>query len=265
MRITIVFFGAALCACANDPMYLPQTVVLEGGVPDANGMTMPVKSSLQIPFKPETMADMTTRMDLMTKLGVDVPYIKVDDVDLEVEWTVQNLDMNPGQFVIGVNGANEVFAYDPTLIVVDPNDEEAPPTPDLAGDIPTDIGPMQTLSGTIREDQLLEAAIDLDQITRGNMNPFAANLTVSKNIASFQPMTALDPTMPDLMQMPTGPEIPRAAFRGFIRLDIVFTPNTHMEMSYTVRARDHRGIIDDKGVDAPMEELWIVMPPFFTL
>jgi hypothetical protein len=79
-------------------------------------MTMPVKSSLQVPFKPETMADMTARMDLTTKLGVDVPYIKVGDVDLEVEWTVQNLDNMPGQFVIGVNGANEVFAYDPTLI-----------------------------------------------------------------------------------------------------------------------------------------------------
>jgi hypothetical protein len=260
----IVVLGA-LVACANDPVYLPQTTTLEGGVPDATGMTMPVKSSLQIPFKPETMADMTARMDLTTKLGVDVPYIKVGDVDLEVEWTVQNLDNMPGSFMIGVNGANEVFAYDPTLIVVDPNDDEAPPTPDLAGDIPTDIGANQTLSGTIREDQLLEAAIDLDQITRGNMNPFAANLTVSKNIASFQPMTALDPTMPDLVQMPTGPEIPRAAFRGFIRIDVVFTPNRHMEMTYTVRARDHRGIIDDKGVDAPVEELWIVMPPFFTL
>jgi hypothetical protein len=266
MRIKLIGFGAALLgACANDPVYLPQTVTLEGGVPDATGMTAPVKSSLQIPFKPETQADMDTRMALTTQLGVDVPYIKVGDVDLEVEWTVTNLDSMPGQFVIELNGANEVFAYDPTMILLDPGDDEAPPTPGLSGDIPTDIAANQSISGTFREDQLLEAAIDLDQITRGNMNPFAAMLTVSKNVASFQPMTMYDPTMPDAMQTPTGAEIPRAAFRGFIRIDIVFTPSTHMEMNYTVRARDHRGIIHDHGVDAPVDQLWIVTPPFFTI
>ena len=65
------------------------------------------------------------------------------------------------------------------MIVLDPGDDEAPPTPRPRGRHPDrHRGATATVSGVFREDQLLEAAIDLDQITRGNVNPFAATLTI---------------------------------------------------------------------------------------
>ena len=86
--------------------------------------------------------------------------------------------------------------------------------------------------GVFREDQLLEAAIDLDQITRGNINMFAATLVVNKNDPSFQPMSAqLPPPMGSNQappQNPMGSAVPRAAFRQFVRIDMVLKTDAHM-------------------------------------
>src|SRR4029079_3162378 len=89
---------------------------------------------------------------------------------------------------------------------------------------------------------------------RGNVNPFAATLIVNKNDPSFQPMsTPVLPTsaMPDAPpQTPVGMGIPRAAFANLVRIDLVFKPDHHMTLDYTVRVRDHRNIMADKGLSA---------------
>ena len=250
--------GLGLGACANDPMYVPAPTNLEAGIADAMGNLSQAKASMTLPFKTEKPADATARAALATKLGVMVPYVKVGDVSVEVEWTIKNLDMVPGQAQVELDGANEFFAYDPSMIVLDPNAEEAPPTPGLSGDIPLDVPAGGEVTGVFREDQMLEASIDLDQITRGNANPFAATLTIDKNDTMFQP---LEPEQYDkdgnpLPRVPMGTPIPRAAFAQMIRVDLVFKPTTHMVLDYDVRVRDIRGIVDDKGLTSPMSELY---------
>lgn len=257
--------GIALLAvgCANDPEYIPAPMNLEGGMMDP--MTMEIvqpKSSLTLPVKTETDADAKTRADLAAKLGVDVPYVKVDDLQVSIEWTIKNLDDKPGQAKIQLNGANEYFAYDPSMLDFSGGDDEAPPTPGLDGDVPIDVPAGGMVQGEFREDQILEASIDLDQITRGNINPFAATLKVNKNDQSFQPVTLVMPTEedPDPVPVPVGDPIPRAAFAQMIRLDLVFKPNTHMVLEYAVRVRDIRGIMDDKLLNAAPADLTQFMP-----
>ena len=250
-----------LVGCANDPMYVPGPNTLEAGMMDSMGnMVAQAKSSLTLPIKTETTADATARATLATTLMVAVPYVKIDDIAVEVEYTIKNLDSEAGQAKVELNGANELFSYDPTLFA-DPNPEdEAPPPPGLAAnsDIPIDIAANGEIDGLFTEDETKEASVDLDMITRGNVNEFAATITVGdKNRQSFQPMT---PAMYDmdgneLPQSPMGPPIPRAAFPHIIRFDLVFTPDHHMVLDYNVRIRDLRGIVDNKGVAAPMTEL----------
>jgi hypothetical protein len=251
-------------ACANDPVYEQSPTNMEAGVADAAGVISIAKSSLQIPFKTETAADKATRMALATQLGVMVPYVKVDDVAVEIEYTIKNLEGSAGQALVELNGANEYFAYDPTLIKLDPGDDEAPPTPGLSGDIPIDIGPNASYTGTFREDQILEASVDLVEISQGNVNPYAAELNINKNDQTFQPLTpqTYDMEGDPLPQSPMGSPIPRAAFAAMVRFDLVFKPTTHMVLDYDVRVRDLRGIVDDKGLDAPVAELQdFGMPP----
>lgn len=253
MRIWIP--ALLVAACANDPAYLPYPGNLEAGVDDGDGGTSIARASLAIPIEPETEADAADRAARSTELGVEVPYVKVGDIEVAVEWTIKNLDTeNPGTARVQLNGANELFAYDPALVPV-LDDEEEIEAPGLEGDVPIALAAGATVSGAFREDQLREASIDLDAITRGNVNPFAATLTVNKNADSIQPMTPYDPTMPDVPQMPMGEPIPREAFRQMVRVDLVFRPDRHMVLEYTVRVRDIRGIVHDDLLAAPMDEL----------
>ncbi len=267
MRVAYPVVLVMMVGCANDPMYLPNPTTLEAGMDDGMGGTTQATSSLTLPIKPETSKDAAARMTLAAKLGVMVPYVKVGDLDIEVDYTIKNLDSMPGQVKIQLNGANEWFVYDPTMINLDPTNDEAPKTPGLQGDIPIDIPANGEVDGLFREDQLVEASIDCDQVTRGNVNPFAATLTVNKNDKSFQPMSMpVIPTaaMPDPPpQTATGTAIPREAFANLIRVDLVFKPDQHMTLDYVVRVRDHRGIMDDKGMSAPASELMMFMPAVY--
>jgi hypothetical protein len=241
-----MLIATTLAGCANDPVYIPAPMTVEAGVADpATGMLSQGKVSLQLPIKTETAGDAMKRNALATKLGIKVPYVKVGDLELDVEWTIKNLDTKPGHARIELDGANEFFSYDPSIIMLDPGNDEAPPTPGLDGDIPLDIPAGGELSGIFTEDQLREASIDLDQVTRGNVSPFRATLTVSKNAAAFQPLTLPMPMVMNYMQTPVGPPIPREAFAEITRIDLVFKPDTHMTLDFNVRVRDLRGIMHD--------------------
>src|SRR4051795_13440826 len=119
MRLVLMssmFVGLAwLVGCANDPEYIPAPMTMEAGVADMMGMLSEAKASLTLPIKTESAADKTKRDALSTQLGVTVPYVKVGDLELDVEWTIKNLDSKAGQAKIELNGANELFSFDPSI------------------------------------------------------------------------------------------------------------------------------------------------------
>jgi len=157
------------------------------------------------------------------------------------------------------------------LIQLGEADNEEIIAPGLAGDIPLEIPPSGEITGLFKEDDLREAAVDLDMITRGQVNPFRATLQVNKNVMSFDQVT---PVMFDmdgmaLPQTPTGLTFPRAAFAQLLRVDLVFKPDRHMVLEYTVRVRDVRhDLIHELGVDALVAapgELQPFTPADFTI
>lgn len=268
---TLVAIGlVSSLGCANDPVYLPSPTTIDAGeMMDMEGNLLPGIGVLVIPVKRETMEDAAdrARRQALMPAGVELPYIQVDDLEISVEWTIKNLTDKPGNAMVQFNGANQFFRYDPSMIELSA-DDEAPPPPGLSGDIPLDIPANGSLSGLFTEDNLREAAIDLDQITRGNVNPFRATLTISKNIDMF---AQLEPLMFDedgepLPQATTGVVFPREAIPAILEADIVFKPDRHMTLEYTVRVRDIRGdMLPDKLLTAPMDELEPFMPADFAI
>ena len=233
-------------------------MAIQAGMPDDMGQPTPGKASVQLPIKTETESDKAKRDALAQKLApIEVPYVRVGDLEIEVEYTIKNLDTkNPGKAIVELNGANEYFAYDPSVIRLAPDDKDAPPTPGLAGDIPVTIPAGSEVSGILTEDDVREAAIDLDEIT------------ISKNAKEFQPMTALMPGVENYMQVANGPAIPREAFAGLTRIDIVLKPDRQMTMEYNIRIRDLRGILHNLLLTAETEkpgELQTFAPADFTV
>ena len=265
--------------CANDPEYVQcgaSDMMDKCSLDSANATMMgtgkdaflAVKGSLHVPVRPETPDLTKARMALQMTMptGVDVPLYRDDQYDVSVEYTVKNLDSKPGQVKIELNAANEMFSWDPSMIM--PAGQESPPPPGLAGDVPIDIQGNGQLDGLFREDQLLEAAIDLDQITRGNVNMYAATLTVNKNDQSFQPLSAVMPppagSQDPPMQTANGSAVPRAAFRNIVRVDIVMKTDSHMTIDFALRLRPHvNDVIHAMGMDAPVAELTILDPAPF--
>ncbi len=244
MRSALI--GLLLVGCTNDPIYLPSPQGLTGGEPGMDGPSE-ARGSVQIPVNTETMKDATNRArrQALIDAASEIPYIAVDDLEVSVEWTIKNNDpAMAGSARIQLNGANQFFEYDPRLVILSA-DDEAPPSPGLAGDIPLDIPAGGTLSGLFREDELREASIDLDMITRARVNPFRATLVIDKNRTEFAEMTALtyDANGEPEAQMETGLEFPREAFAQLLRVDLVFKPDRPMVLEYTVRVRDVRGEI----------------------
>src|SRR5689334_5601957 len=164
MRVAIVSASvvglcglAGLAGCANDPLYIPGPMAMEAGNPDMMGAPTEAKASVELPIKTETASDKTKRDALQAKLApVMVPYVKIGDIEIEVEWTITNLDSKPGKATVELNGANEFFAYDPSTIVLEPGNDEAPPTPGLGGDIPIDVPAGAEVSGLLTEDDVRE-------------------------------------------------------------------------------------------------------------
>lgn len=237
---------AGLAACTSDPQYLPSPAPIEVGATDMSPFSG--TTSITLPIELETAAAAREREAMAAALGAPVPYVRLGDLDVEVEWTIKNLTAVPGQARVKLNGANELNAYAPLAFVIDPDEDREPPP--LAGDIPLDLGPDAVVSGVLREDQLREASLDLEQITRAGVNPFAAILTHNED-------------EPAVTVMPEGVAVPQDRLGQMIRFDLVFVANQHMVLEWALRVRDHRGLLHPDLGAAPAEELTVFDPAVF--
>lgn len=230
-------------ACTEDPVYLAPADQLEVVDPavaaSATGtITLPVSAA-------ELALDEPDRAMLEAELGVMVPQVRLGDLSVSVEWSVKNLSDTDGIARVQVNGGNEWFYFDPLLFVVDPDEDEQPPP--LMGDIPLSVPAGGLITGVFREDQFVEAAVDLELMSRGGLNPIAATLEIHEDTQEIVSPTG-------------GTPVPRQAFAGMVRFDFVFVASAHMVMEYAVRVRDHRGILHDMLLSAPPGELTAFAP-----
>lgn len=247
-HLAFTFVSAAgLVACTADPQYIPGPSSIEVGIEGSDVFTGTV--TIDLPVQLETMEDAEERAARALELGVGadlLAYVRLGDFDVSIEWTIKNLAGSEGEARILVNGGNQFWYYVPTEFVIDPEEDEEPPP--LMGDVPLIIPENGTRGGVFREDQIREASIDLEQITRAMINPFAAMLTINED----DPGVTIPPsTLPldDLAQM--------------IRFDIVFEADRHMVLEYAIRVRDRRNILHRDGLAAPAGEIVTWAPAMF--
>lgn len=244
-RFVLALF--AVGGCSADPQYLPGPTAIEVGIDGTDVFS--ATATIDLPIELESMEDAMERAELAMSIGVaadQLAYVRVGDLDVSIEWTIKNLSVNDGNARISVNGGNQFWYYVPLNFVVDPEEDEEPPP--LMGDIPLVVPGDGTLSGVFREDQLREASIDLEQISRAMVNPFAAVLTTNED----DPGVTIAPAL-----------VPLDALSQLVRYDLVFEADRHMVLEYGIRVRDHRGILHPEGLAAPTEELFAFTPMEF--
>jgi hypothetical protein len=266
---------APLAACAADPVYIQPPMGIEVGT-GADGDTGTATATVLMPYDAGHLNSMDYQREreaFLTELNARVdpdvtidqlPLVRLDQVDVSIEWTIRNLSEEPGEARINVNGGNQYFIYQPDLFVVDPTDPDAVVPPPLAGNVPIDVPALGDRSGVFREDQIREAALDLDLITRATLNPFAALLNNHEDIKNTSEI-AFQPYPPDQDPPPAPPPpMPIEIFAQFVQFDVTFTADRHMVLEYAVRVRDPDGVLHDELLDAPAEELYVFAPAIYT-
>src|SRR5207249_11797261 len=100
-------------------------------------------------------------------LTMPVPWAGTRDFAVQVEYSLKNLEDTGVTAYFSANGSNEFGDYVPAdYIDMAANAEDQTPPPPLMGGSPIVLGAKETRVGVLREDQISEASLDLEAITR---------------------------------------------------------------------------------------------------
>lgn len=257
MRVAVLILPFALFAagCLDEQRYLTP----EGGGPFAFAVTMDtppfftsrdgdlfiVEERIEIPFREPTAEELAELGDIgdMQVPYAQLPWLRRGDFELQVDYTVSNLDPERSVDVaVTVNGFNEFHEYVPGVSIV-----ENMLVADYSGwERALRLGPNERRSGTVREEELDEIAVDLATMVNGAPN--------ANQIVHPQSQSAVDPRsqafIPDVIPALTGMRIGMRVITG------PGAPPPALLMELTVRVRDVRHVLV-QGDDEP----WVAPTP----
>jgi hypothetical protein len=228
-RFLLLVVTAAGC---NDPTYLSERRPLEthpalspsmtGYADDSDLYVLPVRRPT--PDERTALAGEQRRRNL----PMPVPWAGTRDFSIEIEYSVKNLESRPVQAFFKLDGGNEFGDYVPAAYIdpnANPEDQVTPPS--LQGGSPIELAANEVKPGVFREDQLDEAAIDLEAIIR-YPNPNAVRDAPFIVIEHLSSASALG-----LEFVPSGDVTP-----AMVRYRFTLSADGHVVADYSVRVRD---------------------------
>ncbi len=251
MRTFTVTPLLVLVACsANEPAYFPGPGPMEVG----GGMDQPTATSvtIDVPFRQPTDEQLARLQEESDRRGVEVPWLRAEDISLALLYTITNLSDQPGSARLEIDGASEFASYDSQALraaaeMAAPDEEEMTVLA-LIRPKPILLDPGQVQSGTVREDDFDEAELDLDAIGRFGAAPAAVLI----NRSEVNPI--------GLEMVPPGHVRP-----AFFRVQVTFSATTHMRLELLLRVRDdgqqllrHEGVLFEPD---PAPYMPMVPPP----
>lgn len=230
--LTLLLPLALGCGGMNTPVYFPAPVMPALVVDGVATMTGPprIENGLTLQFRNPTMQEQQSLDAQTAALGFDVPWIQRDHVHIELTYQVTNTDSKAGMWNIGIDGANEYTKYDENIVAMTlgMGNNDPPQYIPLIPVTPQVLGPGQSISGTVREDDFNEAELDLYGIGKW-MSPFNAVLI---NNSQVNPIGIVN-YVPPKPGFPTPPVIP-----ALIEIDVSFSADAAMKCDYDIRVRD---------------------------
>jgi hypothetical protein len=148
-----------------------------------------------------------------------LPWVERGDYEIEIDWSLSNLEDRAVSVDIVINGFNEFHEFVPTVIV---DDEDVIPR-FSQWERSLRLEPFERRRGTIREAELDEAAVDLATVANGAPN--ADQVMHPQNHSSTD--RRVQPFIPSVIPALTG-----------VRLGLRAEGASNLVLEATVRARD---------------------------
>lgn len=246
-----VFVAAAGC---NNPSYLFQSRPLETRPGGMGGGYQADTELYVLPVRMPTQQESVALMQEQQRLGLmmPVPWAGQRDFDLEIRWSIKNLENQPLQASFNISGGSEFGDYVPDLYVdpTVPEQDQVPPPPLLGGTL-IDLAANEVRAGVFREDELKEAGLDLEAITR---YPAAGDALATPFQVLVRHSSA---SRVGLSDIPKDDVMP-----AMVRYQMTFSATGHAVVDYSVRVRDHAGKLarpNDMNLYVPADA--VIAPP----
>ena len=247
MRGTCCTIGVVLLAGCNNPAYFEgfETLRLDAqaiaaaqmegsmtaGPPDIGAY---VQTEYWIDYGEPTAAELAELQPDGAEPADVIPWIRRDDLDLSVTWTLTNDSDQRVRAWVTLDGATEFYDWNPIAMygIGGGEDAEELAFPSLLGYFPRVLEGGQVMHGEFREDDTSEAAYDLDVLTRFCGGPFA----VLNNRSEADPRGTEG--------VPEG-----VVIAGPAMLRLTLGGDGPMHLEYSIRVRDREGVLFDRRVD----------------
>lgn len=225
-------FAVLLTGCGiNTPTYFEPEMALEVG---GEGQMGPAIATVDIPFRTPSEVDRRNLEKASRTAGHRVPWLQRDQVSVSMQYSITNLSDQAATVQLLINGANEFWSYDAAAIAaalaMQSVDNDAPIVLSLIQGTPVVIAPRETLTGTVREDDFAEAALDLDAFSRWQ----AVALSVLINKSEVNPI--------GLEMVPKDLDVPQ-----FFRIIATLSSSQPARLEFLVRVRDDKGVLAGDG------------------
>jgi hypothetical protein len=193
-----------------------------------------VQTEYWLDYAPPTAAELEELQPEGAEPADVTPWVRREDLELAVAWTVTNESEAPVRAWVALDGATEFFDWNPVAMygIGGGEDAEELPLPSLLGNFPRMLEAGEVLHGEFREDDLLEATYDLDVLTRFCGGPFAVLNNRSE-------------------KDPRGTEAvpPEAVIAGPVMLRLTLGGDGPLSLEYSIRVRDRARVLFDARRD----------------
>ncbi len=233
-NVSVAMMGLALTVPGcTDIAYYPgyESLVVDSDTPATEHplFTYWVQTEYDLDYAPPvTDAEIESLGEADAEPSERDPWIEAGDVDMEIAWSLTNDSDDDIRAWVMLDGASEFYDWNPISMFGATGDDEEIPFPTLLGFTPLDLAAGETLRGEFREDDLREAAYDLDVMTRFCGGPLA----VLYNRHEVDP---------------TGTEyVPDdATIAGLYRIRLTLGTDGPAHLEYGIRVRDRAQVLFD--------------------
>lgn len=189
--VLAIVLALALAACAEERRYVGDgvyTVALsadtEAAMETEEGALFIVERRIDLPIQQpaeSVLSDLAQGAEGRQLPFSRLPWVERGDVETQIDFVISSLDDEEHDIGVIVNGYNEFHEYVPGVIEI-----EDEPVPEFSQwERVYTLAAGQRLTGTVREDELDEVAVDLATVVNGA--PSSAEIVYFENHSSDDP------------------------------------------------------------------------------
>jgi hypothetical protein len=222
MRARLLWLGAVLVliGCDDDRVYVGDgkiyQVALTADTPaaiesDEGGALFIVETRADLPITPPTNAELADRMSGASAYKnlpfPRLPWVERGELEIQIDFTLSNLDDAERDVDVIINGANEFDEYVPGVLIV----EEDPVPLHSQWERRYTVKAKSRITDTVREEDLDEAAVDLATVVNGAPNSDEIVYFENKSTTDERSKKYIPAVIPGLVAVRLGLRANRAA------------------------------------------------------